>query len=61
MIDMFIKLTEFGKAYYVNENEIRKFYSEVINGKVSNIVVLQYGTMVVDERPEEIMEMLKEK
>ena len=54
---MFLKLTTTeNKEFYVNENEIRKFYKD--NGKYTT-VVLNYGVDIVKETPEEILVMLR--
>ena len=63
---MFLKLTEYDRAdpVYINTNEIRKFYKfhGVSKNTVANTCIdLQYGTMLVKERPEEIMEMMEVK
>lgn len=54
---MFLKLTtNENKSVYINSNEIRKFE---LNTNNQTVLDLQYGTMLVKQRPEEIMEMLK--
>ena len=63
---MFLKLTECDRVdpIYINTNEIRKFYKFTKNNKevrANTCLDLQYGTMLVEERPEEIMEMLEAK
>lgn len=58
---MFLELTtNEDKTIYLNENEIRKFEKCVHNPNFTTID-MQYGTLLVKERPEEIMEVLKEK
>jgi hypothetical protein len=57
VIEMFLKLTTTeNKEFYVNENEIRKFYKD--NEKYTT-VVLNYGVDIVKETPEEILSMLR--
>ena len=56
---MFLELTlPDNKKMYVNENEIRKFAICNHNPNLTYID-LQYGTLLVKQRPEEMMEMLK--
>ena len=61
---MFLKLTDcvHNEPVFLNSNEIRKFskYNKANEQTIANTCIeLQYGTMLVKERPEEIMEMLK--
>ena len=54
---MFLKLiTNENKAVFINSNEIRKFELRENN---LTVLDLKYGTLLVKQRPEEIMEMLK--
>lgn len=56
---MFLELTTHeNKKVYLNENEIRKF--ETCDHDIKYTCInLKYGTLLVKQRPEEIMEMLK--
>lgn len=56
---MFLKLiTHENKTIYLNVNEIKKFEKCEHDSNLTAID-LQYGTTLVKQRPEEIMEMLK--
>ena len=55
---MFIELTTYNdKTKYYNTEYIRTFRKD--DNKDYTVLELQYGTDLVIERPEEIMEMLK--
>lgn len=57
---MFLKLTtNKNTVVYVNVNEIRTFKASEEFPNIT-LVDLKYGNLLVKERPEEIMEMLKE-
>ena len=54
---MFIKLTKpDGKTKYYNVEYIRSIYKEENN---YTVIELQYGTDIVKEHPEEIMDMIR--
>ena len=56
---MFLKLTKNDdKQVYINTNEIRKF-EKCDHAPEYTVLDLRYGTCLVKQRPEEIMEMLK--
>lgn len=57
---MFIKLTENERPFYINVNEIRYFYGEVYGNKRCTLLVLNYGTRIVEELPDQIYKMMKD-
>lgn len=58
---MFLKLTELkDKPVYINMNDVKSFGECSQNHNITELI-LTYGTRLVKEKPDEIMEMMEAK